>query len=93
MEMDFLNSNVTDFLKFQNGSIIGAIEDGILLDDRTGWIHEVTCEIIMTWLGMNEHHDGYWVGFSNTRVLLERKGYRKVLVKPQRYNSMIDGNQ
>jgi hypothetical protein len=37
-----------DFLKFQIGLIIGAIDNDILLDDRTGWIHEVTVEIILT---------------------------------------------
>jgi hypothetical protein len=42
---------------------------------------------------MNEHHDGYWVGFADTRVLLAHNSYRKVLVKPQRYGSMKDGNQ
>jgi hypothetical protein len=36
----FSSSNVKDFLKFQSGSIIGAIKDKILLDDRIGWIHE-----------------------------------------------------
>jgi hypothetical protein len=30
--------------------IIGVIEDDTLLDDGTGWIHEVTCELIMKWL-------------------------------------------
>jgi hypothetical protein len=40
-----------DFFKFQARLIIGAIEDDILLDDRTGWIHEVACEIIASWLG------------------------------------------
>jgi hypothetical protein len=39
------------------------------------------------------HHDGYWVGFANTRVLLKRNGYRKVLAKPQQYGLMIDGTK
>jgi hypothetical protein len=42
---------------------------------------------------MNEHHDGYWVGFADTRVLFEQNGYREVFVNPQQYGSMIDGNQ
>jgi hypothetical protein len=25
------------------------------------------------------HHDGYWVGFADTRVLLVWNGYRQVL--------------
>jgi hypothetical protein len=36
------------------------------------------------------HHDGHWVGFVNTTVLLEWNGYRKVHTKPQRYGLMID---
>jgi hypothetical protein len=39
------------FLKIQTRLIIGVNEDDILLDDRTGWIHEVACEIIASWLG------------------------------------------
>jgi hypothetical protein len=42
---------------------------------------------------MNEHHDGYWVGFADTRVRFEQNGYREVFVNPQQYGSMIDGNQ
>jgi hypothetical protein len=42
---------------------------------------------------VNGHHVGYWIGFVDTRVLLERNNYSKVLVKPQRYDSMIDMNQ
>jgi hypothetical protein len=39
------------------------------------------------------HHDGYWVGFADTRVLLVWNGYRQVLTTPQRYDLMIDVNQ
>jgi hypothetical protein len=35
---------------FQTESIIGVIGDDILLDDRTGQIHEGTSEIMMPWL-------------------------------------------
>jgi hypothetical protein len=42
---------------------------------------------------MNRHHDGYWVGFADIRVLLEWNGYMRVLAKQQRYGSMIDENQ
>jgi hypothetical protein len=34
----------------QTESIIGVIGDDILLDNRSRWIHEVTCEIKTTWL-------------------------------------------
>jgi hypothetical protein len=50
---------------------------------RTEWVHEVTCEMKMTCLGMNGHHEGYWIGFANTIALLERNGYMKKLAKPQ----------
>jgi hypothetical protein len=56
MEKDFLNSNVKDFLKFQTGSIIGTIEDGILLGDRTRWIHEVAGEVILTRRRNGQHY-------------------------------------
>jgi hypothetical protein len=42
---------------------------------------------MITWL------DRYWVGFADTRVLLERNGYRQVLTKSQRYGLMIDGTK
>jgi hypothetical protein len=45
----FSNSNIKDFLTFQDGSIIGAIKDDILMDDRIGWIYEVAWEIILSW--------------------------------------------
>jgi hypothetical protein len=42
----FSNSNVKDNIpqqdkNFQTESIIGTIRDDILLDNKTGWIHEV----------------------------------------------------
>jgi hypothetical protein len=47
-------SNVEDNIpnrgkNFQNESIIGVIEDDILLDGRIGWIHEVVGKVILTW--------------------------------------------
>jgi hypothetical protein len=42
--------------KFQTGSIIDAIEDDILLDDRLGWIHEVVGDIILTWHRNGQHY-------------------------------------
>jgi hypothetical protein len=44
---------------FQTKSIIDVIRDDIPLDNRLGWIHEVTCEIKMTWLEVNQHQAGY----------------------------------
>jgi hypothetical protein len=44
---------------FQIESIIGVIEDDILLDNRSRWIHEVTCEMKMMWLEVNQHQAGY----------------------------------
>jgi hypothetical protein len=32
---------------------------------------------------VNGHHAGYWVVFTDTRVLLERNGGRETLVNPQ----------
>jgi hypothetical protein len=51
----FSNSNVKDKIpnwgkSFQTESIIGAIEDDILLDNQIGWVHEHTIEIMMTLL-------------------------------------------
>jgi hypothetical protein len=51
----FSNSNVKGDIahrgnNFQTDSIIGMIRDDILLDNRTGWIHEGTGEILLTWL-------------------------------------------
>jgi hypothetical protein len=51
----FSNSNVEDDIthqgkNFQTESILGTIEDGILLDNRTRRIHEGTSEIMTTWL-------------------------------------------
>jgi hypothetical protein len=37
---------------------------------------------------VNGQHVGYWVGFADTRLLLERNGGREALVNPQRYGSM-----
>jgi hypothetical protein len=42
---------------------------------------------------MNGNHDGYWVRFVDTRVLLERNGSREALTNPQRYGLMVDVNQ
>jgi hypothetical protein len=39
-------------------------------------------------LEVNGHHVGYWIGFSNTRVLLERNCGREALENQQRYGSM-----
>jgi hypothetical protein len=38
-------------------------------------------------LEVNGHHVGYWVGFADTRVLLESNGGREALANPQRYGS------
>jgi hypothetical protein len=51
----FSNANIENDIthrgkKFQTESILGAIEDDILLDNRTGQIHEGTSEIMTTWL-------------------------------------------
>jgi hypothetical protein len=35
----------------------------------------------------------YWVGFADTRVLLERNGYMQELTKSQRYGLVIDGTK
>jgi hypothetical protein len=61
--------------------------------DRTGWVHEVTFEIITTWLGGEQHQAGCWIDLAQTRALLEPNGCRKALAKPQPYGSMIDVNQ
>jgi hypothetical protein len=80
----FSSSNVKDFLKFQTGSIIGAIEDDILLDDRTGWIHKVAVEILLTSHRNEQHYLGYLIDFDNSRVSLGHQvGYQKVPTKPQ----------
>jgi hypothetical protein len=44
---------------FQMKLIIGVIGDDILLDNRSRWIHEVTCEMKMTWLEVNQHQARY----------------------------------
>jgi hypothetical protein len=54
-EMIFSNFNIKDDIpnrgkNFQIESIIGTIEDDILLDNRTGQIHEGMSEIMTTWL-------------------------------------------
>jgi hypothetical protein len=51
----FSNYNIQDDIdhrgkNFQTELILGTIKDDILLDNWTGWIHEGTCEIMMTWL-------------------------------------------
>jgi hypothetical protein len=52
----FSSSNVKDFLKFQTGSIIDAIQDDILLDNRIGWIHKVAGKFILTWRGDGQQY-------------------------------------
>jgi hypothetical protein len=65
-----------DFPKFQTGSIIGAIEDDILLDDRTGRIHEVVVKISLTWHRNEQHYLGYWIDLDDSRVSLRHQvGY------------------
>jgi hypothetical protein len=59
---------------------------------RTRWVHEVVCEIIMTWLRSERHHAECWIEFANTRALLEQNGYRKSLANPQRHGSTINGH-
>jgi hypothetical protein len=63
--------------------IISVIGDDILLDNRSRWIHEVMCEIKMTWLEVNQHQVGYCIDLVNTTTLLEWNGYRKALANPQ----------
>jgi hypothetical protein len=57
---NFSGSNVKDDIthrgkNFQTELIIGLIKDDTLLDDGTGWIHEVTGEIILTWHRKEQH--------------------------------------
>jgi hypothetical protein len=71
----FSNSNVEDDIthrgkNFQTKSILGAIKDNMLLDNRTGQIHEGASDITMTWLEVDRHHVGYLLEISNTRALL-----------------------
>jgi hypothetical protein len=68
--MTLSSSNVKDFLKFQIGSIIDAIEDDILLDDRTRWINEVAIEISLTWRRNEQCYLGYWIDLDYSRVSL-----------------------
>jgi hypothetical protein len=68
--MTLSSSNVKDFLKFQIGSIIDAVEDDILLDDRTRWINEVTIEISLTWRRNEQCYLGYWIDLDYSRVSL-----------------------
>jgi hypothetical protein len=85
----FSNSNVKDDIphrgkNFPTESIIGVIGDDILLDNRTGWIHEVTGEIILTWSRNEQHYLGYWIGLDDSQVALGHQvGYKKALTKPQ----------
>jgi hypothetical protein len=66
----FSNSNVKDSLKFQTRSIIGAIEDDILLDGRTWWIPKGT--VRSWWHGskVDRHHVGYLLKINDTRALI-----------------------
>jgi hypothetical protein len=68
--MTLSSSNVKDFLKFQIGSIIDAVEDDILLDDRTRWINEVAIEISLTWRRNEQCYLGYWIDLDYSRVSL-----------------------
>jgi hypothetical protein len=87
MERTFPGSKVKDDIlhrgkNFQTESNIGAIEDDLLLDGRTGWIHEVTCEIKMAWLEggsclksvVHEHQYGKWVDVGGTIMIWLEKG-------------------
>jgi hypothetical protein len=94
----FSNSNIEDNLtrpgkNFQSESILSVIRDDPLLDNRTRWIHEGTMRSWRHGVKVSGHHDGYWVGFADTRVLLVWNGYRQVLTTPRRYDLMIDVNQ
>jgi hypothetical protein len=52
---------------FQTESIIDVIEGDILLDGRSGWIHEVAGEIILTW-----HRNGqHYLSTRSTLMILE----------------------
>jgi hypothetical protein len=80
----FSNSNIEDNLtrpgkNFQSESILSVIWDDPLLDNRTRWIHEGTMRSWRHGVKVSGHHDGYWVGFADTRVLLVWNGYRQVL--------------
>jgi hypothetical protein len=71
----FSNSNVEDDIahqckNFQTESILIVIEDDMLLDNRTGQIHEGASEITTTWLEVDRHHAGYLLKINNTRALL-----------------------
>jgi hypothetical protein len=71
----FSNFNVDDNIthrdkNFQSESILGAIKYDMLLDNRTGQVHEDTSEIMMTWLEVDRHHVGYLLKISDTRALL-----------------------
>jgi hypothetical protein len=61
--------------------------------DWTGWIHEITCKIMTTWLGSERHQAGYWINLVNTKALLKRNGYREALANPQRCGLKVDTNQ
>jgi hypothetical protein len=61
--------------------------------DWTGWLYEIACKIMTTWLGSERHQAGYWIDLVNTKALLERNGYREALVNPQRCGSKVDMNQ
>jgi hypothetical protein len=57
-----------------------------------GWVHEVVCEIIVTGLGSERYHAGYWIYLANTRAPLEWNYCKKALVNPQQYALMVDVN-
>jgi hypothetical protein len=95
----FSNSNAKDDnphrgRNFQTDSIIGAIGDDILWDARTGWMHKVACEIILTWRRKEQRCLAYGIDLDDSRVPSRHQvGYKKALTKPQRYGLMMDVNQ
>jgi hypothetical protein len=56
MENDFLKFQCQGLSQIPTRSIIGAIKDNILLDDKIGWIHEVAGEMILTWHRNGQHY-------------------------------------
>jgi hypothetical protein len=75
---------------FQTESIIGTIEDDILLDGRIGWIHEVMGKVILTW-----HRDllGHPVGcmkalFRNVKQEFETNKERLMFNKSERSSKL-----
>jgi hypothetical protein len=73
--------------------IIDTIGGDMFTHSKIGWTHEITVEIIMTWHKMNIPHVGYLIKIIATQALAGQNGYKKALVKPQRYGWMINVNQ